>query len=49
MGRPAPTAHTQEKNLTSIVLKLKMCLTTVPFKNPINSGIPDPPAEGRKY
>ena len=47
MGRPAPTAQTQEKNFTTIVWKLKMCLTTVPFKKPINSGIPEPPAEGR--
>ena len=47
MGSPEPTAQTQEKNLTIMVLKLKMCRTTVPFKKPINSGIPDPPAEGR--
>lgn len=47
IGSPAPTAHTHEKNLTNIVLKLKICRTTVPFRKPMSSGIPEPPAEGR--
>lgn len=49
IGRPAPTAQTQEKNFTTIVLMLKIWRTTVPFRNPINSGIPDAWADGRKY
>ena len=47
IGSPAPTAQTQEKNLTTMVLRLKMCRTTVPFRKPISSGMPEPPAEGR--
>ena len=48
-GKPQPTHVTHEKNFTTIVLMLKICLTLVPFKKPVISGIPDPPAHGRRY
>ena len=47
-GRPHPTAATQEKNLTARVFTLNICRTIVPFRKPVTSGIPDPPALGRK-
>ena len=46
-GSPLPTAQTFEKNLTIRVRMLNICLTTVPFKYPISSGMPDPEAAGR--
>lgn len=45
-GRPEATAARHEKNLAIKVFTLKMCFTTVPFKNPINSGSPDAAAAG---
>ena len=45
-GIPLPTAQQQDRNLTTIVLMLKMCRTTVPLRKPISSGIPEPPALG---
>lgn len=45
-GKPHPTAATHEKNLTMRVWMLKICLTFVPLRNPVTSGIPDPPATG---
>lgn len=48
-GRPQPTHVTQEKNFTTIVFILKMCRTFVPFRKPEISGMPDPPAHGRRY
>lgn len=47
-GSPLPTAQAQEKNLTTNVLMLKICLTRAPFRYPINSGRPDPAADGLK-
>jgi hypothetical protein len=47
-GRPHPTAATQEKNLTTKVLMLKICRKCVPLRNPDISGIPEPLALGRK-
>lgn len=46
-GSPEATAQTQEKNLTTIVLTLKIWRTIVPLRKPISSGIPEPAAEGR--
>jgi len=43
-GRPAPTAHEQEKNLTQIAGRFNTWRITVPLRKPITSGIPEPPA-----
>jgi len=43
-GSPAPTAHEHEKNLTQMAGRLSTCRITVPFRNPITSGMPEPPA-----
>ena len=47
-GIPEPTASATETNVAKNVFILKMCLIDVPFKNPINSGIPEPAALGLK-
>jgi len=43
-GRPAPTAHEQEKNLTQMAGRLSTWRMTVPLRKPMTSGIPEPPA-----
>jgi hypothetical protein len=40
---------THEKNFTTMVLMLKIWRTFVPFRKPVISGMPDPPAQGRRY
>jgi len=46
-GRPEPTANEHEKNLTKNAFILSTCRITVPLRNPITSGIPEPPAAGQ--
>ena len=46
-GRPLPTAKQHEKNFTTRVFMLNIWRITVPLRNPISSGIPDPEALGR--
>ncbi len=45
-GKPEDMASTQEVNLTTSVRTLKIFGRLTPFRYPITSGMPDPPAGG---
>lgn len=45
-GIPLPTDKQHDINLITRVLMLKICLTCVPLRKPISSGIPEPVAAG---
>ena len=47
-GIPQPIAATHDRNLATIVRRLKIWRKCVPFRNPVTSGMPEPPALGRQ-